>query len=157
MAAFALGFVLLFSYALLCIQAINLKRGVQIQRQHWDNLQEIKLLRDKIITYSSIINTVSMDGINAGRIMKEISNLILSNMALDRFTIDNKEPNIRIGGIVSGQDSLTEFMSKLESNALFNNVKLSFSEKDGGVGEDTVKFEITCNIREVAEKLLKTQ
>jgi type IV pilus assembly protein PilM len=147
MITFVLAGMLLFSYALLCIQAINLKKGIDIQRQHWDNLQEVRLLRDKIITYNNIINTVSLDSINASPIMKEISNLILSDMVLDKFVIDNKQPNIIISGIALKQDSLTGFMSKLESNVLFNNVKLSFSEKIQKTVQDAVKFEITCNIR----------
>jgi type IV pilus assembly protein PilM len=142
-----LVFMLLFSYILLCIQAVNLKKGFEIQRQHWDNLQEIKALEDRIIMYSSAINTISMKGINAGNIMKKISNLIVSDMALSRFAIDNKEPNIIIGGVVLKQDSLTEFMSKLESDLLFRNVKLSFSEKDTGSGSpDAVTFEVTANV-----------
>ncbi|MBU1913187.1 MAG: pilus assembly protein PilM [Candidatus Omnitrophica bacterium] len=145
---FAMGVIVLFSYALLSMQAINLKKGVEIQKQHWDNLGEIKLLKDKIMAYSSVVNTVSLDGVRADRIMKEISNLILSDMALDRFTVDSKEPNIKISGVVSKQDSLTSFMSKLESNPLFQNVKLSFSEKNEALdGQDSVKFEITCNLR----------
>ena len=148
MVTFALGVIVLFSYALLCIQAINLKKGVEIQKRHWNNLQEVKLLKDKIMAYSSVVNAVSMDGVRAGRIMKEISNLILSDMALDRFTVDSKEPNVKISGVVSKQDSLTSFMSKLESNVLFHNVKLSFSEKNEEPGGgDSVKFEITCNLR----------
>lgn len=145
---FALGIIVLFSYALLCIQAINLKKGVQIQRQYWNNLGEIKLLKDKIMAYSSVVNAVSMDGVRAGMIMKEISNMMFSDMALDRFTVDTEEPNVKISGIVSKQDSLTSFMSKLESDALFHNVKLSFSEKNEAPGrENSVKFEITCNLR----------
>ena len=147
MITFALGVILLFSYALLRMQAVNLKKGVNVQRQHLDNLNEIKLLKDKMAAYSSVMNTVALDGINAGRIMKEMSNLMLSDMALDKFIIDIKEPNIRMGGSVLKQDSLTEFMSKLESNALFQNVKLSFSEKNQGSGPEALKFEITCNIR----------
>jgi len=145
---FAMGVIVLLSYALLCIQAINLKKGVEIQKQHWDNLGEIKLLKDKIMAYSSVVNAVSRDGVQAGRIMKEISNMMLLDMVLDRITVDTKEPNIKIGGVVSKQDSLTSFMSNLESNALFNSVKLSFSEKNETPdGEDSVKFEITCNLR----------
>ena len=147
MVTFAMGIILLFSYALLCIQAVNLKKGMDVQRQHLNNLNEIKLLKDKMMVYISVINTVSMDDINAGRIMKEISNLMLSDIALDKFIIDIKEPNIMMGGSVLKQDSLTEFMSKLESNALFQNVKLSFSEKNQGPGSEALKFEITCNIR----------
>lgn len=147
MVTFALGVILLFSYTLLCIQAINLKKGVETERQHWDNLKEVKLLKDKIIAYSSVINAVSMDGVYAGRIMKEISSMILPYIVLDRFSVDSKEPNIKIGGLVLKQDSLTEFMSKLESNPLFQNVKLSFSEENQGAGQDAVNFEITCNIR----------
>ena len=80
--------------------------------------------------------------------MKEISNMMLPDMALDRFTVDTKEPNIKISGVVSKQDSLTSFMSKLESNALFHNVKLSFSEKNEAPGgQNSVKFEIICNLR----------
>jgi len=144
---FTVLFILLFSYALLCIQAVNLKKGVEIQRQHWDNLSEIKLLKDKIAAYSFIINTVYSNNINAGMIMKEISNMILPDMALERFLIDNKEPNIKISGNVPSQGLLTEFMSKLESNPLFQSVKLSFSEKNKVFGQDAVSFEITCNMR----------
>ncbi|MDO8603294.1 MAG: pilus assembly protein PilM [Candidatus Omnitrophota bacterium] len=148
MVTFALGVIVLFSYALLCIQAINLKKGVEIQRRHWDNLREIKLLKDKIMAYSSVVNAISMDGVRAGMIMKEISNMMLPDMTLDRFTVDAKEPNVKIGGVVSRQDSLTNFMAKLESNASFNNVKLSFSEKNEAPGgQYSVKFEIICNLR----------
>ncbi|MCX5693465.1 MAG: pilus assembly protein PilM [Candidatus Omnitrophica bacterium] len=147
LSAIILAGILLFSYALLCIQAINLTKGAEIQRQHWNNLREIKILKDKIIAYKSVIDTISLNGINAGNIMKETSKLILSDMALDRFTIDSKEPNIRIGGVVFKQDSLTEFMSKLESSPLFQNVKLSFSEKSQSSGSpDAATFEITANI-----------
>lgn len=145
---FALGVIVLFSYSVLCIKAINLKKGAEIQRQHWDNLGELKLLKDKIMAYSSVVGAVSMDGVRAGRIMKEISNMMISDMALDRIAVDIKEPNIKIGGVVSKQDSLTSFMSKLESNTLFDSVKLSFSEKNEAPnGQDSVKFEITCNLR----------
>jgi len=147
MVTFVFGIMLLFSYALLCIQAINLKKGLEIQRQHWDNIQEIKILKDKMIAYNSVINTLSSGDINAGKIMKEISNLILPDIALDQFTIDSKEPNIRISGVILNQDSLTGFMSKLESSSLFQNVKLSFSQENQGAGQDAVNFEITCNIR----------
>ena len=146
MAVIILGGILLFSYALLYIQVINLKKGAEIQKQHWDNLMEIKALKDKIIAYNSAIDIVSLNGINAGNIMKETSNIIFSNIALDRFTIDTKEPNIRIGGVALKHDSLTEFMSKLESNPLFQNVKLSFSEKSQASGSpDASTFEITAN------------
>jgi len=142
-----LGLAMLFSYILLCIQAINLKKGVDIQRQHWDNLQEIRSLKDKIANYSFVVNAVSDDFISAGRIMKKISNLVLSDIVLDRLTVDNKYPNIIIGGVVSRQGLLTEFMSKLEFDRLLSDVKLSFSERNQGIGQDAVEFEITCNIR----------
>jgi len=147
MVTFAFGVILLFSYALLCMQAINLKKGLEIQRQHWDNIQEIKLLKDKITAYNSAINTFSPSDINAGKIMKEMSNLILPDIALDKFVIDSKQPNIKISGVILNQDSLTGFMSKLESSPLFQNVKLSFSQENQGAGQDAVNFEITCNIR----------
>lgn len=147
LAVVVFGFLLLFSYALLCMKAVNLKREAKIKRQHLDTLAEIRLLKDKVAAYSSVMNTISSDDINAGRIMKEISNLVFSDMALDRFTIDAKEPNIIMGGTVSQQDSLTGFMSRLESDALFQNVKLSFSEKKEGPGSSAVNFEITCNVR----------
>lgn len=146
--AVVLGFLLLFSYAILCIKAINLRKESRVERQHLDTLAEIKLLKDKVTAYKSIMNTVSSDGINAERVMKEISNLVFPDMALDRFTIDVKEPNVIMGGNVSQQDSLTGFMSRLESDELFQNVKLSFSEKkEGPAGQDAVNFEITCNVR----------
>jgi len=79
--------------------------------------------------------------------MKKISNLVLSDIVLDRLTVDNKYPNIIIGGVVSRQGLLTEFMSKLEFDRLLSDVKLSFSERNQGIGQDAVEFEITCNIR----------
>lgn len=142
-----LGFIVLFSYVLLCAKAVGLKKESEIQGRHWGNLQEIKAAEDKIVAYSSAIDTISLGRMDAGSVMKEISNLILSDMALDRFMIDAKEPNIRIGGIALKQDSLTEFMSKLESSPLFKNVKLSFSEKKAEAGQpDASTFEITANI-----------
>jgi len=145
---FAMGVIVLFSYILLCMQAINLKKGVQIQKQYWNNLGEINLLKDKITAYSSVVTAVSMDGVRAGMIMKEISRMIFSDMVLDRITVDTREPNVKIGGVVSKQDSLTSFMSKLESNAMFHNIKLSFSEKNEAPGgQNSVKFEIICNLR----------
>jgi len=143
MIAFALGAMLLFSYVLLCMQVINLKKGMEIQKQHWDNILEIKILKDKMIAYSSVINTFSSGDINAGKTMKEISNLILPDISLDKFAIDSREPNIRINGVILNQDSLTGFMSKLESSSLFQNVKLSFSQENQGAGKDAVNFEIT--------------
>ncbi|MDP2980715.1 MAG: pilus assembly protein PilM [Candidatus Omnitrophota bacterium] len=146
MIAVILGFIVLFSYSLLCIKAVNFKKYAEIQKQHWDNLQEIKALKDEIIVYSSAIDAIAPNGINAGNTMKQISNLILPDIALDRIAIDNKEPNIKIGGVVLKQDSLTEFMSKLESYPIFKDVKLSFSEKNKGLGPDAANFEITANV-----------
>jgi type IV pilus assembly protein PilM len=146
MIAAVLGFILLFSYALLCIKTVNFRKYADIQKQHWDNLQEIKALKDEIIVYSSGIGEIAPNGINAGNTMKQISNMILPDIALDRITIDNKEPNVKIGGVVLKQDSLTGFMSKLESYPMFRDVKLSFSEKNEGLGPDAANFEITANV-----------
>ncbi|MDP2920814.1 MAG: pilus assembly protein PilM [Candidatus Omnitrophota bacterium] len=148
MIGFVAAVIVALSYMLLCVQAINMKKELDVQRHYWDNLKEIRILKNKIITYGSAINTVSANSINAGRLMKEISNIILPNMALDRLTINYQEPNISMGGVVYKQDSLTEFMSKLESNPMFNNVKLSFSEKSrDSLGGDVINFGITCSIR----------
>jgi hypothetical protein len=145
-AAIVLGGLLLFSYVLLYLQAVNLNKDAEIQKQHWDNLREIKVLKDKIIAYNSAVDMISLNSMDAGNIMKQASKLILSDMALDKFTIGVKEPNVKISGVVFNQDSLTEFMSKLESNPLFQNVKLSFSEKKQTSGSpDASIFEITAN------------
>ena len=142
-----LGFVLALSYAFLYVKAVNLKREVLIQKQYRDNLKEVKLLRDEIMAYNSAINAASLNGMYAVKIMKELSHIVIPGAAFDRLVINYTEPNVIIGGIVLKQDFLTEFMSRLESNPMFQNVRLSFSEQNQGFGPEAIKFEIMSNVR----------
>ncbi len=142
-----LGFILALSYAFLYVKAVNLKREVNIQKQYRDNLKEVKLLRDEIMAYNSAMSMASSDGVNAVRIMKELSNIIIPGAAFDRLVINYTEPNVIIGGIALKQDFLTEFMSELELNPMFQNVRLSFSEQNQGFGPEAIKFEIIANVR----------
>ncbi|MEK6733471.1 MAG: pilus assembly protein PilM [Candidatus Omnitrophota bacterium] len=142
-----LGFVLALSYAFLYAKAVNLKREVRIQKQYRDNLKEVKLLRDEIMAYNSAISIASSNGVNAVKIMKELSNIVIPGAVFDRLVINYTEPNVIIGGIALKQDFLTEFMSKLESNPMFQNVRLSFSEQNQGFGPEAIKFEIISNVK----------
>lgn len=142
-----LGLILFLSYAFLFIQAINLKKEVRIQSQYRDNLKDIKLLRDKIMAYNLVIQAASSNGADCVKTMKELSNMIIPGAVFESLAINSAEPNVVIGGAVLKQNLLTEFMSNLESNPVFHNVKLSFSEQNPAYGIEAVKFEITSNIR----------
>ena len=142
-----LGFVLTLSHAFLYVKAINLKREVGIQKQYRDNLKEVKLLRDEIMAYNSAIKIASLNGVDAVRVMKKLSNIIIPSVAFDKLVINSTEPNVTIGGMALKQYFLTEFMSRLESDPMFQNIRLSFSEQNQGLGPEAIKFEIIANVR----------
>lgn len=140
------SFLFLISYGFLSVKSINLKREIRIHRAHFDTVQDIRLIKDKMIMFSSIINTISSETINTGEVMRELSNTIASFVILDRLVIKDTLPNIKMTGVILREAELSEFMSGLESSPLFEKVKLVFSEKNEDYSTGALDFEIECSV-----------
>ena len=146
MISIVIAFLFLFSYGLLSIKSINLRNELKIYRSHWENIKDVKSIKDRTDLYGYAVSVVSHEDLHAGRIMKELSNLVPSFIMLDNLVIKDKEPNVRVSGIIMREEKLSEFMSNLENSAMFEKVKLVFSEKNEDYSSGVVDFEITCDL-----------
>jgi hypothetical protein len=146
MMSLAAASLLLVSFGLLSIKAINLNNEVNIYRSHWQNIKDVKSIKDRITLFTHAINTISYENIETGKIIKELSNLVPSFVMLDNLVIKDTEPNVKLSGLILKGDKLSEFMSGLENSVMLERVRLVFSEKDKDYSSEALDFEITCNI-----------
>ena len=100
-----------------------------------------------MILFTHAINIISSGSINSGEIMKELSNLTPSYVLLDSLVIKNKEPHIKLSGVILRGKKLSEFMSNLEGSSLFEKVKLIFSRKNKDYSQSSLDFEVVCNVK----------
>ena len=142
MASIIVCALFLTSYVLLLAKSVNLNKGVKVYKSHLGTIQDIKIIKDKIIILGSAINTVSNSAIEKGRIMKELSNLVRPSVMLDSLVIEDIGPNIRLSGIILKEEELSEFMAELENSPMIEKVKLILSERS----EEALNFDITCDI-----------
>ncbi len=139
------GLIFLLSYILLSVRAINLGNELNIYRTYWESIKDIKSINDRTTLFGYAINTVSQEELGAGKIMRELSNLVPSFIMLEKLVVRDKEPHIRLSGIIRRGDKLSEFMLNLENSAMFEKVKLVFSEKDKDYSSEALDFEIVCS------------
>jgi len=140
------GFIFLLSYGFLSVKAVNLTKELQIYKAHLETVEDIRVIRDKMIVLGGAVNTISSSSIKTGKIMKELSNIVLSSMVLGNVVIRDKEPNIELSGVVVKGEELSEFMSSLEKSSMFEKVKLIFSERNQDYSKGALDFEITANL-----------
>lgn len=136
----------LFFYGLLFIKSINLKNELRVYKSHWAVMKDVRAIKEKMAVFGHAINVISKRGINAGGVMKELSNLVPTSLLLNDLIIEDKEPNVRLSGTILKQEQLSEFMSNLESSPVFEKVKLVYSERNGDYSGEALDFEILCNL-----------
>ena len=146
MIAIVAWLLFLFSYGLLSVKAINLKKEVEIYRAHLNTVHEIREIKDKMIILGSAVNTVSTGAIESGNIMKELSNIVPPSTMLNDMVIKDEEPNISLSGVALKEDELSEFMSSIEASPMFEKVKLILSEDSEQHPEGALDFEVVCNL-----------
>ena len=145
--SFIIGSVLLVSYLFLTVKTISLNNQIKIYKSYWESIKDVTVVKDKMILFTHAINIISSGSINSGEIMKELSNLTPSYVLLDSLVIKNKEPHIKLSGVILRGKKLSEFMSNLEGSSLLEKVKLIFSRKNKDYSQDSLDFEITCNVK----------
>ncbi|MFC1666754.1 pilus assembly protein PilM [Candidatus Omnitrophota bacterium] len=133
-------------YGLLFMKVANLKNELDIYRPHWATLKDVRSIKDKITMLGYAVNVVSHENIYTGRVMRELSNLTSSFVIFSDLIIKDTEPNVKIAGVVLKEESLSEFMSNLETSPVFEKVKLSFSEKNEDYSKEALDFEIVCSV-----------
>lgn len=146
MISIVVGMIFLFSYGLLSARTVNLKKELEIFKAHLETVREIREMRDKMVVLGSVVNTVSQGNIEAGSIMKELSNIIPGSTVLDSMLVKDTQPNIELSGVVLEEEGLSEFMSLIEASPMFEKVKLVVSEKNEDHAKGALDFEIVCNL-----------
>ncbi|MBU4589357.1 MAG: pilus assembly protein PilM [Candidatus Omnitrophica bacterium] len=146
MVSIALGLVFLFSYMLLSVRAINLNNELGIYRSYWQSIKDVASIKDRTTLFGYAISRVSHDELGAGKIMKELSNVVPSFVMLESLDIRTEEPNVALSGIIRQGDKLSEFMLALENSVMFEKAKLIFSEKNEDYSSGALDFEIVCNL-----------
>ena len=139
------GILFLISYGLLSVRSINLREEIKIYKSHHETMQDISLIKDKMVVLGSAVNTVSSGDIETGKIMREMSNLLPPSVILDNLVIKDTEPNLLLSGIILKGEELSEFMSGLERSPILENVKLVFSGKNEDFPQGALDFEITSD------------
>jgi len=147
MVSIALGLVFLFSYLLLSVRAINLNNELGVYRSYWQSIKDVASIKDRTALFGYAISRVSHDELGAGKIMKELSNVVPSFVMLETLDIMTEEPSIELSGIIRQGDKLSEFMLALENSVMFEKVKLIFSEKNEDYSSGALDFEIACQVR----------
>jgi len=145
--SFIVGSILLVSYLFLTVKAISLNNQIKIYKSYWDTIKDVTVVKDKMILFTHAINIISSESINSGEIMKELSNLTPSYVLLDSLVIKDKEPHIKVSGVILRGKKLSEFMSNLERSSLFEKVKLVFSKKNKDYSQNSLDFEVVCNVK----------
>lgn len=146
MALILAGFIFLLFYASLSLRENNLKNEIKIYKSHLENIKDIEAFKDKMLVFGHAIGFVSSEDIDAGRIMKELSNLIPQSIMIEGLFIKNQEPNVKLSGIILDGDKLSEFMSNLEHSPMFEKVRLVFSEQSGDDLKGALDFEVVCDV-----------
>lgn len=146
MISIVVGMIFLFSYGLLSARTINLKKELEMFKAHLETVREIREIRDKMVVLGSAVNTVSSGNIEAGSIMKELSNIISVSTALDSMLVKDIQPNIELSGVILQSEGLSELMSLIEASPMFEKVKLVVSKESEKYSKGALDFEITCNL-----------
>jgi len=138
----------LVSYGLLSVKAVSLKNNVKAVKSQWNNIKDVKPVKERIVEITNAINKISQPGAYSGSIMKELGSVTPAYVILDTLVIGRDAPNIRISGIISKGDKLTEFMKGIEKSPLFENVKLKFSNQrqSEASSKDVLNFEIVFDV-----------
>jgi len=138
----------LISYGLLSAKAVSLKNNIKVVKSQWDNIKGMKLVKERIVEITNAINKISQTGVHSGSIMKEFGSATSDYVTLNSLAIGMDKPNIRISGIISKGDKLTEFMKEIENSPLFENVKLKFSNQRESEtsSKDVLNFEVVFDV-----------
>jgi len=138
----------LVSYGLLSMKAVSLKNNIKVMKSQWDNIKDVKPVKERIVEITNAIDKISRPGAYYGSIMKELSGVTPAYVTLDTLVIGRDAPNIKISGVISKGDRLTEFMKEIERSPLFENIKLKFSNQreSEASSKDVLNFEIVFDV-----------
>nr|MBU1328613.1 pilus assembly protein PilM [Candidatus Omnitrophota bacterium] len=138
----------LISYGLLSAKAVSLKNNIEVVKSQWNNIKDMKPVKKRVVEITNAVSKISQHGLCCGSIMKELSSITPAYVILNTLAIGKDAPNIRISGIISKGDKLTEFMKEIEGSPLFENVKLKFSNQRASEvsSKDILNFEIVFDV-----------
>ncbi len=147
--SFTIASVFFVSYLFLSVKAVSLNNQIKSYESYQEAIKDLTAVKDKMALFSYAVNTVSYESIDPGSVMKELSNLAPSYVLLDDLVIKDKDPHVKLSGVILRGSKLSKFMSNLESSSLFEKVKLVFSRKSESYSSDSLDFEIVCNVKDI--------
>jgi len=122
-------------------------------KSHLRSLREIKELFDEFTHFKNALITIQENSLPGELLLKEISNLVPTNIVLYELDIGGNARDANFKGILYHrsaivEDELTSFMELLEGSGFFSNAYLVSVQKEEIDDKTVADFEIRCGLSE---------
>lgn len=149
MTAIIAALILLFSFIFIKLGVNDYTYRLMTVPMQKNILWQIKAIQDKVREREAFLANIESKSINYEYIMKELSNIIPSNVVLESLSIEQNSKTLNMKGVVYGsrsgaQSILAKFMEELEKSRSFKDAQLSSIQGGKSNNEEISVFEITC-------------
>ena len=129
----------------------GLKKEVKIYKAKADEVEKIKKKLALLEKQIEIVNQLDTMREYPPKLLEKMTEMVVQDrMQLKRFVADAK--TVSINGIAMDNETIAEFMTRLERSALFSSVSLKSSKKVSRFGLSMKLFDIKCtkNLKNVS-------
>jgi len=129
----------------------GVKKEVKIYKAKADEVEKIKKKLALLEKQIEIVNQLDTMREYPPKLLEKMTEMVVQDrMQLKRFVADAK--TVSINGIAMDNETIAEFMTRLERSALFSSVSLKSSKKVSRFGLSMKLFDIKCtkNLKNVS-------
>jgi Tfp pilus assembly protein PilN len=141
--------VLWVSFFFTKVKIDDYERRIKTAPYQLDAVNQIKELRARVLERESFMSSIQASEVQMEYIMKELSNIVPSNVVFDELVINKKAKTLDIKGIFYGPNSsaqtvLAKFMEEIERSKYFKEAQLASLHAAASAGRETSNFSINC-------------
>jgi len=121
----------------------GLKKEVKIYKAKADEVEKIKKKLAMLEKQIEIVNQLDTMREDPPKLLEKMTEMVVQDrMKLNRFASDAK--TVSVNGIAMDNETIAEFMTRLERSSLFGSVSLITSQKVNQLGLSMKSFAIKC-------------
>ena len=128
----------------LTVKLEGIKKEVTIYKAKADEVEKIKKKLQLLEKQIEIVNNLEAMREYPPKLLEKMTEMVVQDrMQLNRFIADAKK--ISVNGIAMDNETIAEFMTRLERSSLFGSVSLKSSKKVSRFGLSMKLFDINCS------------
>lgn len=149
--AIIVGVILLASFSFIKFRVDDYSNRLKNATLQKNILNQIKDLQDRVVERSTFLAQARMSEISLEYIMKEMSNIVPSDVVLDSLVVNQKSKTLDMKGIVYeprglAEDILTKVMEAIERSKYFRDAQLASVQGTATGREPSSSFEMSCSL-----------